>query len=184
MEGEPREVVSAIQQAKTFRALATILAAGVAAMAHDRVAADKKSDVIPLTDKCIAKAVEGSGGRGHRVGGFFHGLRGVGGCTVGTKGGKMHTTGAIPSSIHFQDMGGREKVEKPLLLHQKVTDRAPQKDGLEFDPDTKNMTIRLPSKKARALQDLLEERPEGKRMATVRQELVSVKNLHRVACVI
>ena len=45
------------------------------------------------------------------------------------------------------------------------------------------MTIELPPRNIRELQDLLEEWPEGKRSATVRGVLVLAGSLHHVAYV-
>ena len=60
------------------------------------------------------------------------------------------------ASITFQVMGRRAEGEQPLPSH-KFTDWAPQQDVLGLDLDTEKMTISMPAKKIRELQELLNE---------------------------
>ena len=80
-----------------------------------------------------------------------------------------------------QATGERAVGEEPLLSHKKVTDRAPPQKVLGFDLGTEIMTISLPDRKINELREMLEEWPEEKNKATVREVLVLAGKLHHVA---
>ena len=59
-----------------------------------------------------------------------------------------------------------------------------QQEVLGFDLDTEKMTLSLPARKSRELQELLEDWPPWKRTATEREVLVLAGKMYHVAYVI
>ena len=98
-------------------------------------------------------------------------------------GGKCTVLAQCLASIHFQAMGERGEGEEPLLSLKTVTDWAPQQEVLGFNLDTEKMTISLPPRNIRELQELLDEWPEARLTATVREVLVLAGKLHHGAYV-
>ena len=70
------------------------------------------------------------------------------------------------------------------MSHKKVTDWAPRPEVLGFDLDTERLTISLPGGKINQLPEMLEEWPEERNKATVREVLVLAGKMHNVAYVI
>lgn len=68
--------------------------------------------------------------------------------------------------MHFKAMGERELGDEPLLSHKNVTYWAPQQEVLGFKLDTEAMTISLPLRKLRDLQERSEEWPATRAIAT------------------
>ena len=133
---------------------------------------------------CTVKRGRGRRSRGHGVGDFLHGRCGVGGSTVEPDRGRCIALAQSLASIHFQAMGERAEGEETLLSPKKVTDWPPKQEVLGFDLDTEKMTISLPTRKVKELQEVLEEGPTGKSTAIVREVLVLAGKLHHAAYVI
>ena len=103
---------------------------------------------------------------------------------MGTVGGRCIALAPSLASIHFQAMAERREGGESLLSHKKVTDWAPQLELLGFNLDMEKLTTSLPPRNIRELQELLEEGPERRRTATVRDILVLAGKLHHVSYVI
>ena len=90
---------------------------------------------------------------------------------------------ALASNQH-QAMGERAVGKEPLLSHENMTNWAPRQEVLGFDLDTERMTISLPGRKINEKQEMLQEWPEERSKATVREVLVLAGKLHHVVYVI
>ena len=179
-------IASAIQQAQrqTTRASATILAAGKEATAHVQVAGHTGVAVEPLPRGCIVAEAEGGGEEDPAWVVFFMDDAVSVEVQWEAGGGRCLVLSQALASNHHQAMGERAVGEEPLLSHKKVTDWAPRQEVLGFDLDTERMTISLPGRKITELREMLQEWPEERSKATVREVLVLAGKLHHVAYVI
>ena len=103
---------------------------------------------------------------------------------MGTRRGEILSARAIADIDSFSDHGARAEGKEPLLSNTTVTDWAPQQEVLGFDLDTERMTMSLPARTVRELQELLGEGPAGMRTATVREVLALTGKLHHAEYVI
>ena len=117
------------------------------------------------------------------MGRFLHGLCGFGGRAVGSR--RREVPSAVAGTGVESPLGDGRKGsgEEPLLPHKKVADWAPRKEVLGFDLDTERMAISLPGRKNNEQREMLQEWPEERSNAAVREVLVIAGKLHHVAYV-
>ena len=179
-------VSSAMQDAqrKTTRESATILQAGIQATEHVQVEDDTGSEGEPLPVGFEIKPAAGGGPKDTAWVAFFMDDAISVEVQWEKTGDRCLDLSRSLASIHFQAMGERGVEEEPLLSPKKVTNWSTQHEVLGFWLDTVKMSISLPDRKVKDFQERLEEWPEGRKTATVREVLVLAGKLHHAAYVV